>query len=582
MNDNTMQEPREEKKLRKSLSAKTVRSTVINSVVFGVVALLVALTFYTGSQIRQYISFASGIANHAALSAQGSAAPISITERVMEIYGSLTEEERQQVGTDEYRAHFASVSTGGGSQYYAIMSILTDVLSYHNIFDVYLAMYDKESCAMVYVVDPDPSEDRLMPGDWEPVNEKGMLRFLNYDGKGDLYDIGWTENYGLLCTVGTPVRDAYGRIRTFMLVDISIDNVLYGMADFSLRLIAALILVTVLLAWLQTRRIKRTVVEPINQIAKAARDYAQDRRAHADEKDHFALPDIKTGDEIEHLRDVMADMERELTEYEANLTKITAEKERIGAELTLAKQIQTSMLPHIFPPFPDRPEFDLYAVMEPARQVGGDFYDFFLIDSDHLCAIIADVSGKGVPAALFMMNAKTILQSCAMLCGSAAEILAKTNETLCSNNHAEMFVTVWLGILEISTGTLTAANAGHEYPAVRRAGGSFELLKDKHGFVLGGMEGSRYREYTLQLHAGDKLFVYTDGVPEAADAEQNAFGTERMLAALNQAPDESPEQILRNVREAVGGFVKDAEQFDDLTMLCLEYRAEQPDPPAAE
>ena len=558
--------------IRRSLSAKTVRSTIFSCAVFGLVSLLVALTFYAVSMTRQYISFAGGIANHAALSAQATGAPITLTDEVMEIFGSLNEEQRQQAGTEEYRAYFESVGTGAGSQYYSIMRILTDVLSYHNIFDVYLAMYDRESCAMVYVADPDPSEDRLMPGDWEPVNEKGMLRFLNYDGKGDLYDIDWTENYGLLCTVGTPLRNADNEIRAFMLVDISIENILYGMAYFALRLIAALILVTVLLAWLQTRRIKRTVVTPVNQIAQAAQKYAQDRQEMADSEPHFARLEIRTGDEIEHLGNVMADMEQELTEYEENLKKITAEKERIGAELSLAKQIQTSMLPHEFPPFPDRTEFDIYAVMEPARQVGGDFYDFFLIDSDRLCLVIADVSGKGIPAALFMMNAKTILQSCAMLGISAAEILTRTNETLCANNNAEMFVTVWLGILDIPTGTLTAANAGHEYPALRRADGSFELLRDRHGLVLGGMEGSKYREYTVSLQAGDRLFVYTDGVPEATDAAQAAFGTDRMLDALNREPDAGPAALLRNVRAAVGEFVKDAEQFDDLTMLCIEYR----------
>ena len=171
-----------------------------------------------------------------------------------------------------------------------------------------------------------------------------------------------------------------------------------------------------------------------------------------------------------------------------------------------------------------------------------------------------------------MMVSKIIIDSCAMLGRSAAGILEKTNEAICSNNKAEMFVTVWLGILELSTGKLTAANAGHEYPAIRRAGGQFELYRDKHGFVLGGMEGVKYKEYEIMLSPGDKLFLYTDGVPEAADAERNMFGTERMLEALNNEPGAAPEQILQGVREAVDGFVSDAEQFDDLTMLCVEYK----------
>ena len=249
-----------------------------------------------------------------------------------------------------------------------------------------------------------------------------------------------------------------------------------------------------------------------------------------------------------------------------------AERERIGNELHMASQIQLSMLPHKFPPFPDRPEFGIFASMTPAREVGGDFYDFFLVDDDHLCMIMADVSGKGVPAALFMMASKIILANNAMVGKSPAEVLTDTNAAICSNNPKEMFVTVWLGILEISTGKLTAASAGHEYPALKRPDGGFGLVKDKHGIVVGGMDGVKYKEYELLLEPGSKLFLYTDGVPEATDANEEMFGTDRMLAALNEAPDAPPETILSRVRGAVDAFVKDAEQFDDLTMLCVEYK----------
>ncbi len=241
-------------------------------------------------------------------------------------------------------------------------------------------------------------------------------------------------------------------------------------------------------------------------------------------------------------------------------------------ELRTATQIQESMLPRIFPPYPERNEFDLYASMDPAREVGGDFYDFFLVDDDHLCLVMADVSGKGVPAALFMMASKILLANNAKAGKSPAQILADSNRAICANNPEEMFVTVWLGILEISTGKLTAANAGHEYPALRRADGSFELYRDKHGLVIGAMDFAKYKEYELQLLPGDKLFVYTDGVPEATDAQNELFGTERMLGALNEAAGEAPEQLLKTVRRAVDGFVQGAEQFDDLTMLCLEYK----------
>ena len=252
-----------------------------------------------------------------------------------------------------------------------------------------------------------------------------------------------------------------------------------------------------------------------------------------------------------------------------------AERERIERELQMASRIQSGILPHEFPPFPDRKEFDIFASMEPAKEIGGDFYDYFFVDDDHLCVVMADVSGKGVPAALFMMVSKAILQSVGGMCSSASDTLNKANALICSNNQEKMFVTVWIGILEISTGKLTAANAGHEYPAIKQTGEKFELLKDKHGFVVGGMKGIKYKEYEVQMEPGSKIFLYTDGVPEAKDAEDNMFGTDRMVDALNKDPDGSPEQILKNVRTAVDEFVKDAEQFDDLTMLCLDYHPDK-------
>ena len=250
----------------------------------------------------------------------------------------------------------------------------------------------------------------------------------------------------------------------------------------------------------------------------------------------------------------------------------SAARERIETELNVASQIQSDMLPRIFPAFPERPEFDIYASMTPAREVGGDFYDFFLVDDDHLALVIADVSGKGVPAALFMVVAKTLLKNAVQAGLSPGQALAAVNDQLCENNDAEMFVTVWLGIHEISTGRLTAANAGHEYPAIRHGNGSFELYKDKHGFVLAGMKGIRYKEYTLELRAGDTLFVYTDGVPEATDADNAMYGTGRMLEVLNRERDASPEMLLQAVKRDITLFSGDVTQFDDITMLAIKIK----------
>ena len=311
----------------------------------------------------------------------------------------------------------------------------------------------------------------------------------------------------------------------------------------------------------------KRIVKPLNTITRRISEINPQNPVFRMEKS------FRTGDEIEVLATSFADISQKTMDYVDEVQRVTAEKERIGTELHMANQIQESMLPNIFPAFPERKEFDIYARMDPAREVGGDFYDYFLIDDDHLCIVMADVSGKGVPAALFMMASKIILQSNAKQSRSAAEILARTNDAICANNKMEMFVTVWLGILEISTGKVTAASAGHEYPFVSH-GGVYSLFRDPHGFVIGGMGNVRYKEYTLQLEPGDRLFLYTDGVAEATDANENAFGPDRILAALNRTADTDPKGTLDTVRAAVDDFVGEAEQFDDLTMLCFEYKGQ--------
>ena len=286
----------------------------------------------------------------------------------------------------------------------------------------------------------------------------------------------------------------------------------------------------------------------------------------------FQMDDVyRTGDEIEILANTFGKLSDQMEEYLRHILAMTAEKERVGTELALATRIQADMLPNKFPAFPDRQEFHVFASMTPAKEVGGDFYDFFFVDDDRLALVIADVSGKGIPAAMFMMMAKNMIQNQAMAGHSPQEVLGTVNQLICENNKEEMFVTVWFGILDLGSGILTAANAGHEYPIIKTPDGPFEVFKDKHGFVLGTMEGMRYKEYELHLEPGAKLFVYTDGLSEAQNSEEELFGRNRIVQALNSAMDEPPEGLLRAVDEAVGEFVGDAEQFDDLTMLCVEY-----------
>lgn len=331
--------------------------------------------------------------------------------------------------------------------------------------------------------------------------------------------------------------------------------------------VVAMILV-LLMAWICLALIFRLVLQPLKTIQENIRNYKETKESAEVIRN---LEGVRPPNEIGQLSEDVCDLTLEIDNYLEHIETITKERERISTELSLATRIQENVLPAIFPAFPDRSEFDLHASTTPAREIGGDFYDFFLTDDDHLCMIIADVSGKGIPAAMFMMSTKIILKSKTTSGRSPAKIMREANEMICASNDEDMFVTVWLGVLEISTGKLTAVNAGHEYPAITGEDGKFEVFKDKHGMMIGGIEGVKYTEYEMDIRPGQRLFFYTDGVPEATNSDNEMFGTDRMIDALNQEAS-TTEQVLQNVRAAVNEFVGEAEQFDDLTMLCFEYR----------
>lgn len=349
-------------------------------------------------------------------------------------------------------------------------------------------------------------------------------------------------------------------------VEIPMATLQKALGDYVSHSVLSMLVVTVLCLAVYVHILYRSIIAPINLIAGEASSFVKEENQVSTE-----LEKIRTGDEIQTLSETLLKMERDINHYIDNLTKVTAEKERIGAELNVATQIQADMLPRIFPAFPGRQEFDIFATMNPAKEVGGDFYDFFLTDSDHLALVVADVSGKGIPAALFMVISKTLIKNQAQMGDSPAQILQAVNDQLCENNEAEMFVTVWLGILEISTGKLTAVNAGHEYPIMKKDGGEYEMLDDPHGFVMGVMPGMQYQEYEIWMHKGDSIYVYSDGAPDAVNAEEEQFERERLLASLNRIPGASPSELLGQVKGDIDRFVGEAAQFDDITMLCMRY-----------
>ena len=389
------------------------------------------------------------------------------------------------------------------------------------------------------------------------VKTSGISVFERYDSpkNGNYYYIYitpiWDRDKGVVRAVQLLVYD-WSRFHSSVVKDVIW---IAGVSALTLALAAVLLLFF----------INRSAIRPVGKVQRGVREYMETKDSL---RAYEHLKDIKQRNEFGALADDVTKMAVEIDNYTEEVSRLTGERERVETELALASDIQQDFLPG---EFPDVPDYELYASMDPAKEVGGDLYDFFDIDATHVGLVIGDVSGKGVPASLFMMIAKVLIREYAKTGTSPAEVLARTNETLCANNKHDMFVTAWFGILDRTTGKVLAASAGHEFPILHTAGGEFRLVKDRHGFVLGGMEMTRYREYELELEKGGTLLVYTDGAPEATNAGLELFGTDRMLEVLNSHECEHPRDVIEALDRAIAEFVGEAPQFDDLTMLCVRY-----------
>ncbi len=416
----------------------------------------------------------------------------------------------------------------------------------------------------------DPEGDLLSIGS---VEEK-LPEFAGYADNERIPPTIYRSKYGWLCTACEPIENLdTGRLVGMACVDLDMNDVmrerhwfLVNCSVFVLIEMAAAISISMLL-------MRRFVTRPMQQLAGAAREFGSISDAYSKEN-VMQLP-IRSNDEIGDLYSEFLSMQNHIVENTEKLTSITAQKERIDTELRMAAKLQASMLPSDFPAFPDRKEFDLFASMDPARDVGGDFYDFFLVDDDHLFITIADVSGKGMPAALFMIFCKIILEEHAKMGKTPARILNDANIEICANNREQMFVTVWAGILEISTGILSFADAGHEKPLIRRDGEWEFISKELSGIPLGLLsdtpDGAElFPEQAVTLRRGDVLVQYTDGVTETKHEKQQ-YGEARLLSAAADAPSAEPEELLGYIRQQLDIFADKDPQFDDITMIGLRY-----------
>ena len=448
---------------------------------------------------------------------------------------------------------------------------------YHEMEEYLKQIEDHSQAAYIYIAVP--YEDKTMRyvydsdtyiGDSDPIAASFDEIWTSYK-KGvrpKSYLVRNSKKYGFLTSSCLPVKDSTGQVIALLFVDTRMEVILLALSGFVINMfIISLVFLTVF-SVLHWHYMHKFLISPLMLIRSNVKNFAANNASNDN-----SLSTIKTNDELEDLAVSVEQMEKDIISYIDNIQTITAEKERIGAELNVATRIQADMLPKEFPPFPDRKEFDIYAAMDPAKEVGGDFYDFFLIDDDHLALVIADVAGKGIPASLFMVRSMTLIKAGALSSAtlSPADILFDVNNQLRERNDTNMFVTVWLGIIQISTGKGISANAGHEHPIIKRKNGSYKLKVYRHSPAVAAIDGMTFLEHQFSLHPGDTLFVYTDGVAEAANSEGEFYGTERLIDALNKEPDVSTGKLIKNVRDDIDRFVGDAPQFDDMTMLTLKY-----------
>ncbi len=331
-----------------------------------------------------------------------------------------------------------------------------------------------------------------------------------------------------------------------------------------LRVILITLVISLVVILLVTYQLS---IYPLSKVTESVRRYMEKKQSKKLLSD---LSLIRHKNEFGVLADDISELVVEMERFSEDNIRMVKEKEKATSELEVAREIQMRMVPNVFPPFPDKKEFDIYGYMCPAKEVGGDFYDFFLIDDNHLGLVIADVSGKGVPAAIFMMMCKNVIQNFALLGLKPDEVLKRSNLKILENNPHDMFVSVWFAVYEIDSGYVIASNGGHELPVIRGKEGDYAFLNDEpHGVVLGAFKDSEYVNYEFYVEEGGTLFVYTDGVTEATDKNEELYGMDRIIDTLNKSSVSEPEKILKTINDSVNEFVGDAPQFDDITMLCI-------------
>jgi sigma-B regulation protein RsbU (phosphoserine phosphatase) len=457
-----------------------------------------------------------------------------------------------------------------------IQTLMTNVrlngnVAFHYMFRMEETASDNEITYLLIGYSPDelavPYDERPKHGDTEIYSDELYNRVLPvWRGESGELIVNAKTDWGYLLSAFVPIKHGE-EVIAVLSTDFPMDYIRSAVIKYLLKVILGTLAALLVLLAVCLKLMQKSIIDPIHTLRHNAMNIVSDGMTSLSR----SRTDIRTGDEVEDLSVAFNFMIGELETYIDNLQTVTTERERIGAELAIAREIQAGMLPYIFPPFPDMNEFDIYATMLPAKEVGGDFYDFFLVDDTHLAVVIADVSGKGTPAALFMVITKTLLKNSAQY-GNSPDVVFKTvNNQLCESDKTGMFVTAFMGILDVRTGRFVYANAGHNPPLIRRRGREFKKLEVDPCMVLAGIEDMSFIRRETVLREGDMLYLYTDGVTEAADPFLFLFGEQRLFEAANRRGEDDLAAMLAGIKQEIDTFANGAEQADDITMLALKY-----------
>lgn len=536
-----------EKQTKGRLSTAVIVGIVTVLIIFGLVADLIGYRQFTETITNQYQDYAMSIADEAAGQIN-----ISALETFRESKGISPEfaavHERLQKLCNNMNAEF-------------IYIINVDRSDYGHIEFIFEVVNEGSSFAEYPVGQVRETTNDEYREKYRALYEGGIDKTIVVRDKGFI-------ETGSHITALVPLRDGNGNTVAIL----GVQRQMEYLGTARIRYMDAIIFTSVLLILFASQAayfyLRKRLLDPLEVISAEAERFATENTL----AEKSLTSAVTYNDELGTLASVIDEMEGKTLDYFTTLNAINAEKQRVDSELKLATDIQISMLPRKFPVYPERDEFSIYATMDPAKEVGGDFYDLYMLDEKHVVVLIADVSGKGIPAALFMALSKTLIKTHTQLCESPAEVLTKSNHVMCEGNDVGFFVTAWMGILDLETGVLTYANAGHNMPLVKGADGSFKFLRCRPGFVLGGMDGVKYREGQLQMATGDRLFLYTDGVTEATDTENRLYGDKRLIDYLNANSDAGETELLHGLRSDINAFVGEADQFDDITMLVLDYK----------